>query len=87
MAPEPDLLLRLRRIEGQVRGVEGMVADERPCADVLQQIAAIEAALRQVGLRLAQDYVRDQLTGSGPSRTGDAEGSDELMRALAGLVR
>ena len=40
-----DLQKRLRRIEGQVRGVQGMVADDRWCPDVLQQIAAIQAAL------------------------------------------
>ena len=87
MAAERDLLVRLRRIEGQVRGVEAMVAGDRPCADVLQQIAAIEAALRQVALRLTQGYVRDQLADGSLSRTGDGDTSDELMRALAGLIR
>jgi DNA-binding FrmR family transcriptional regulator len=52
------LLRRLRRIEGQVRGVERMVEDERYCVEILDQIAAARTALEQVGLRLLEDHAR-----------------------------
>jgi DNA-binding FrmR family transcriptional regulator len=47
-----DLLRRLRRIEGQVRGIQTMLSDERECADVVTQIAAASKALEQVGFKL-----------------------------------
>ena len=49
-ATKDQLLARLRRIEGQVRGIEGMVDDDRYCIDVLTQISAIQAALDKVAL-------------------------------------
>ena len=51
-ATKDQLLTRLRRIEGQVRGVQGMVAEDRYCIDVLTQIAAAQAALDKVALGL-----------------------------------
>ena len=47
-----DLLKRLRRIEGQVRGIQAMLAEQRECADVITQIAAANKALEQVGFKL-----------------------------------
>jgi DNA-binding FrmR family transcriptional regulator len=47
-----DLIKRLRRIEGQVRGIQAMLAEERECADVVTQIAAANKALEQVGFKL-----------------------------------
>lgn len=47
-----DLLKRLRKIEGQVRGIQGMLSDERDCRDVVTQIAAANKALEQVGFLL-----------------------------------
>ncbi len=47
-----DLIRRLRRIEGQVRGIQAMLADRRDCADVVTQIAAANKALEQVGFKL-----------------------------------
>ena len=47
-----DLQKRLRRIEGQVRGIQGMLADERECSDVVTQIAAAAKAMEQVGFKL-----------------------------------
>ena len=69
------LLRRLRRIEGQVRGVERMVEDERYCVEILDQIAAARTALEQVGLRLLEDHARHCVRG------GHAE-VDELMAAV-----
>ena len=47
-----DLLRRLRRIEGQVRGIQAMLTEDRECADVVTQIAAASKALEQVGFKL-----------------------------------
>ena len=55
---KPALLNRLRRIEGQVRGVERMVEEDRYCIDVLTQISAIQAALDKVALGLLDGHAR-----------------------------
>jgi DNA-binding FrmR family transcriptional regulator len=51
-----ELLKRLRRIEGQVRGVARMVDEDRDCREIVQQLAAIRAATHQVGLLVARSY-------------------------------
>jgi DNA-binding FrmR family transcriptional regulator len=57
-AKDKDALLkRLRRIEGQVRGLERMVEEDRYCIDILTQIAAVRTALEQVGAKLLEDHV------------------------------
>ncbi len=60
-----DLTSRLRRIEGQVRGVERMLADERECPDILQQMSAIRSAVQQASLILARAYLDSCLSESG----------------------
>ena len=57
-ATKEQLLTRLKRIEGQVRGIEGMVDDERYCIDVITQISAVQAALDKVALGLLDDHAR-----------------------------
>nr|4M1P_A Chain A, Copper-sensitive operon repressor (CsoR) [Geobacillus thermodenitrificans NG80-2] len=51
-----NIMKRLKRIEGQVRGVQKMVEDNRYCIDILVQISAIQAALRQVGMQLLERH-------------------------------
>lgn len=78
-----DLTTRLRRIEGQVRGVQKMVEDERDCSDILQQLAAIRSAVHQASLVLARSYVARCLLE--PTR-GDMDAMlDELMATLRKL--
>ena len=84
-ATKGQLLTRLKRIEGQVRGVEGMVADERYCIDVLTQISAIQAALDKVALGLLDDHARHCVIGGEPGRT--EERTEELMGAVGRLMR
>jgi DNA-binding FrmR family transcriptional regulator len=79
-----DILRRLRRVEGQVRGIGGMVEDERYCIDVLQQISAAQAALDKVALALVDDHVRHCVLGADPSN--QEEKRAELMAALSRLV-
>jgi CsoR family transcriptional regulator, copper-sensing transcriptional repressor len=82
-ATKEQLLKRLRRIEGQVRGVEGMVESDRYCIDVLTQISAIQAALDKVALGLLDDHAQHCVVGAGDQ----AEKTDELMAAVARLMR
>ena len=63
-AEDKDLLVkRLHRIEGQVRGIERMVEEDRYCIDVLTQIAAVKTALEQVGAKLLEDHVTHCVRG------------------------
>jgi len=55
-------LQRLRRIEGQVRGLQKMVADDRYCPDIMVQISAVQEALRTVGRGLMQNHLRHCVT-------------------------
>ena len=85
-ATKEQLLTRLRRIEGQVRGVEGMVEDERYCIDVITQISAIQAALDKVALGLLDDHARHCVVGR-EAKGEPQEMTDELMAAVARLMR
>jgi DNA-binding FrmR family transcriptional regulator len=85
-ATKDQLQKRLRRVEGQVRGIQGMVDEDRWCPDVLQQIAAAQAALDTIALGLAQGHVQHCMTeGTDPARR--EEMTAELMQALGRLVR
>jgi DNA-binding FrmR family transcriptional regulator len=81
-----ELLKRLRRIEGQIRGIQGMVAEDRWCPDILQQIAAAGAALDKVALGLAEGHVRHCMA-AGSDDAQRQEMTAELMQALSRLVR
>jgi len=56
-----DVLLRLRRIEGQLRGLQRMVDEGIPCADILTQVAAVTAAVKKVGMVIVQTYMEECL--------------------------
>jgi CsoR family transcriptional regulator, copper-sensing transcriptional repressor len=84
-ATKDQLLKRLRRVEGQVRGVEGMVEDDRYCIDVLTQISAIQAALDKVALGLLDEHARHCVVGA-PDADRAAK-TDELMAAVGRLMR
>jgi DNA-binding FrmR family transcriptional regulator len=81
---EPELkqknLRRLRRIEGQVRGLQKMVEEDRYCADILTQISSVQEALRSVGRELMRNHLKHCATQA--IRTGGAEAEgmyDELV--------
>jgi CsoR family transcriptional regulator, copper-sensing transcriptional repressor len=84
-ADKEALLRRLRRIEGQVRGVERMVEEERYCIDVVTQITAIEAALDKVALGLLEDHAQHCVIGAETDR--QEERTTELMSAVKRLLR
>jgi DNA-binding FrmR family transcriptional regulator len=84
-ASKDQLLKRLKRVEGQVRGVQGMVEDDRYCIDVLTQISAVQAALDKVALGLMDQHARHCVI-DGPADVKD-ERTEELMAAVARLMR
>jgi CsoR family transcriptional regulator, copper-sensing transcriptional repressor len=81
-ASKDDLLKRLARVEGQVRGVGRMVEEDRYCIDVVTQINAIRGALDKIALGLVDDHVRHCLKDT---RRADAH-ADELMDAVGRML-
>ena len=84
-ASKDQLVKRLRRVEGQVRGIERMVEDERYCIDVLTQISAVQAALDKVALGLLDGHARHCVIGGAEDVQEDR--TDELMAAVGRLMR
>ncbi len=83
------LAKRLHRIEGQVRGIERMVEDDRYCIDVLTQIAAVNTALESLAFKVLDDHVNlcvtDALASGNPKEA--AAKSKELMEAVQRFAR
>lgn len=77
------ILARLRRMEGQVRGVQRMVEQDQYCLDVLTQLSAIIAAARQTGLLVLEDHIRECVLGACPHDHVDRE---ELLTELMGAM-
>jgi DNA-binding FrmR family transcriptional regulator len=84
-ATKDQLRARLRRIEGQVRGIERMVEEDRWCIDVLTQISAVQAALDKVALGLLDGHARTCVIGAEGELREQRTG--ELMAAVGRLMR
>jgi DNA-binding FrmR family transcriptional regulator len=84
-ASKDELQTRLRRIEGQVRGIQGMVDEDRYCIEVLTQIGAVQAALDKVALGLLDGHARTCVVGA--ESTIQDERTAELMAAIGRLMR
>jgi CsoR family transcriptional regulator, copper-sensing transcriptional repressor len=78
------ILKRLRRVEGQVRGIASMVENDRNCIDVLQQISAAQAALDKVALALVDDHTRHCVLGTAPNKQEEKRAA--MMTALTRLI-
>jgi DNA-binding FrmR family transcriptional regulator len=85
-ATKDQLQKRLRRIEGQVRGVQGMVEDDRYCIDVLTQITAIQAALDKVALGLLDQHAHHCMVVANDDDER-REKTDEMMAAVGRFMR
>lgn len=75
---------RLRRIEGQVRGLQKMVDDERYCADVMTQVASVQEALRGVSRSLLQNHLRH--CAAAAIRSGDPVRAEAMYQELMDLM-
>ncbi|HEX2094515.1 MAG TPA: metal-sensitive transcriptional regulator [Longimicrobiaceae bacterium] len=81
-------LKRLRRIEGQVRGLQRMVEEDRYCADIMTQIASVHEALRSVGRELMRNHLRHCATSAIRAGEDQAEAMyDELLELMYRHVR
>ena len=83
------LVKRLHRIEGQVRGIERMVEDDRYCIDILTQVAAVNTALESLAFKVLDDHVNHCVTdalSSGDPKEAAAK-SKELMEAVRRFAR
>jgi DNA-binding FrmR family transcriptional regulator len=83
-----DYLKRLRRIEGQARGLQRMVEEEKYCIDILTQVSAMTKALQAVSIGLLEEHMHHCVVDA--ARAGDAEAREkvnEAVEAIARLVR
>lgn len=85
-ADKEDLMRRLRKLEGQVRGVQQMVEDDRYCLDIVQQIQALTAAAREVSLLVLGDHLRGCVASAAAGDDRDAA-VKEMMTVLGKVLR
>jgi DNA-binding FrmR family transcriptional regulator len=83
------LIKRLHRIEGQVRGIERMVEDDRYCIDIITQISAVNTALESLAFKILDEHVRHCVAGALSSDDPDEAGrrSEELLSAVHRFTR
>jgi DNA-binding FrmR family transcriptional regulator len=80
-----DVLKRLRRIEGQARGLQRMVEEDTYCIDVLTQVAAVTKALQAVSLTLLEDHMNHCVVNA--ARAGEQEGREKVTEAVDAITR
>lgn len=80
-----DLLNRLNRIEGQIRGIKSMVEDERYCVDILTQVSAVQAALNSFNKMLLSDHIKTCVVED--IQRGDSQVVDELCKTIQKLMK
>ena len=78
------ILSRLKRVEGQVRGVQKMIEEERYCADVLMQLSSVQEALRGAGRALLHNHLKHCATEA--IRSGDPEKAEAMYEELMELM-
>ncbi len=81
-----NLVNRLKRIEGQVRGIQNMVNDDKYCIDILTQIAAIEGSLKQVSIRLLEEHTNHCVKNSINNGDGTKE-INELLEVMKRFIK
>jgi len=85
-SPQKDAYLaRMRRIEGQVRGIERMIASDTYCIDVLTQVSAVTRALQSVSLGLLEDHLNHCVVNA--AKSSDEEGREKVAEATAAIAR
>jgi DNA-binding FrmR family transcriptional regulator len=80
-----DYLKRLRRIEGQARGLQRMVDEEKYCIDILTQVAAMTKALQAVSIGLLEEHMHHCVVDA--ARAGDAEAREKVTEAVEAISR
>src|SRR5688500_10027790 len=83
-----ELIARLRRVEGQVRGIQRMLEQDSYCVDVLNQISAVVAATEKVGLKVLEEHIRGCVADAFRSENGEAQAKiDELTSVLEKFLK
>ncbi|NLV20748.1 MAG: metal-sensitive transcriptional regulator [Syntrophomonadaceae bacterium] len=80
------VLIRLRRIEGQVRGVQRMIENEAECSEIMNQIAAIKSAVNQVGLLVFENHARECIARS-LSEEDNEQSFDEIVKMMGRFIK
>ena len=81
------ILSRLKRIEGQIRGIQGMIIEERPCSDILVQLTAVKSALNQVSKIILENHVNSWIGSSLSSEDVPQDMISEIMELILKFVR
>jgi DNA-binding FrmR family transcriptional regulator len=84
-ADQDDLRARLSRIEGQIRGLQRMVDEDRYCGDILDQIHSVQKALKSVGREITRNHLETCVTDA--LRSGDQQDAEETYDEIMGLLR
>jgi CsoR family transcriptional regulator, copper-sensing transcriptional repressor len=82
---EAKLVQRLRRIEGQIRGIESMLAEKRDCKDIVQQLSAAQAALQGFSRTFLEEYAVQCFLNQ-PDKPEDPRSREEALRELVNMV-
>ncbi|GAB3776232.1 DNA-binding FrmR family transcriptional regulator [Nocardioides ginsengisegetis] len=80
-----DYLKRLRRIEGQARGLQRMVEEEKYCIDILTQVSAVTKALQAVSIGLLEEHMQHCVVDA--ARAGEAEAREKVAEAVDAIAR
>jgi DNA-binding FrmR family transcriptional regulator len=81
------LIKRLRRVEGQIRGVQAMLEEERDCREIMQQLSAVNSAVRSTSRSFFQDYAVLCLADMGGDKTIiDSEENQQLLQEMIALL-
>ncbi len=81
------ILSRLKRIEGQIRGIQGMIIEERPCSDIMVQMAAVKSALNQVSKLILENHVNSWFDSSVSSDDISQEMVTEVMDLILRFLK
>lgn len=77
-----EVLSRLRKVEGQIRGIQRMVSEEAYCVDVLTQISAVVSGMEKVALKLLREHMTGSLTDAARSKGSAEEKVEEVVKVV-----
>jgi len=81
------ILSRLKRIEGQIRGIQGMIIEERPCSDIMVQMAAVKSALNQASKLILENHVNSWFDSSVSSDDISQNMINEVMELILKFIK
>jgi CsoR family transcriptional regulator, copper-sensing transcriptional repressor len=87
MQDKDDLLTRLRKVEGQIRGIQKMIAEDRDCADVIRQVVAASRALDKVGFMVTSRSLKNCLSRSAATGKDPGIAMDDALKMLFAVAK